>query len=117
MSRIIKCAQQCWNELEHLFQLNVINCSSAVILAFSCNQENKKYVLGIPWWLSGLRIWLYHCHDSLCCGGLSSGPGPGISVGWGCDLKKKSVFSHLFIHFFPMWSSVIVCFLSFGAFN
>ena len=43
----------------------------------------NKTLLGVPWWLSGLRIW--HCH---CCGpGLMPGPGP--SPCHQCGQKEK----------------------------
>ena len=30
----------------------------------------KYFIIGVPWWLSGLRIWHYHCY------GMGSVPGP-----------------------------------------
>ena len=35
-----------------------------------------KQVLGVPWWLSGLRIWHCHCCGLGCCCGTDSVPGP-----------------------------------------
>ena len=42
-----------------------------------------KYNSGVPWWLSGLRIW--HCH---CCGS-GSIPGQGTSSCLRCGKKKE----------------------------
>ena len=42
-----------------------------------------KFSVGVPWWLSGLRIWHCHCCGSGYCCGSGSVPGLGISAGCG----------------------------------
>lgn len=39
----------------------------------------KMDILGVPWWLSGLKIQYFHCWDSNSCCGACSTPGPGTS--------------------------------------
>ena len=34
-------------------------------------------MIGVPWWLSSLWIWCYHCYGSGCCCGMGLIPGPG----------------------------------------
>ena len=48
----------------------------------------KRIGNGVPWWLSGLRTWHYHCCGSGCCCGVGSFPGLGTSVGVGVAKEK-----------------------------
>ena len=55
--------------------------------------NNKKRVfLGLPLWLSGLRIWSCHCSSSDCCCATGSIPGGGTSEYNGCVKKKKKEY-------------------------
>ena len=56
------------------------------------------YVLGVPWWLSGLKI--QHCHccgTGRYCGGVGSIPGLGTPVCHGCGKKHKACMMFYFI--------------------
>ena len=43
---------------------------------------------GVPWELSGLRIWCFHCCDFDCCCGVGSVPGSGTST-WPKKERRK----------------------------
>ena len=45
----------------------------------------------VPWWLSGLRAWNFHCCDSAYCHGTGSIPGQRTSAccGYGQKTKQK----------------------------
>ena len=45
--------------------------------------------LGVPWWLSGLRMQCFHCSGLGCCCVTGSIPGPGTSTCHRCDEKWR----------------------------
>ena len=49
----------------------------------------RNTTIGVPWWLSRLRIWHCHCYGSGCCCGTGSIPDPGSLVFLGHSQKKK----------------------------
>ena len=50
---------------------------------------NKKYIFGVCWWSSRLRIQQCHCCGSGCCCGAGSIPGLGTLSCQGYNWKKK----------------------------
>ena len=58
--------------------VHISYCSRAMLtLLFSDMVLSIDILIGVPWWLSRLRIWHCHCCDSRHCCGLSLTPGPG----------------------------------------
>ena len=86
---------QCWilNALsEARDQTCILMVTSRVLTPLSHNRNSWLFVflllscknaLGVPWWLSGLRIWHGHC-----CG-VCLIPGPGTSACRGSGQKNK----------------------------
>ena len=61
----------------------------------------NKPSLGVPLWLSGLRIHHCHCSGSCCCCSTGSIPGPGTSICHKCSQKEKNKNkSLLFLNFY-----------------
>uniref|UniRef100_A0A8D1NRS6 Epidermal growth factor receptor pathway substrate 15 n=1 Tax=Sus scrofa TaxID=9823 RepID=A0A8D1NRS6_PIG len=54
----------------------------------SNSTTSNKTKLGVPWWLSRLRIWHCHCGGSSHCCGVGLIPGPGTSACLGHGQKK-----------------------------
>ena len=74
----------------YLFR-SLVGCGICDIPAFNMKdisklEAHKMYLLGVPWWLSGLGIQHGHCCGSGCCYGAGSIPGPGAST---CAAAKK----------------------------
>ena len=66
------------------FYFNLISYKHAEILISSEILKKEKNPLGVPWWLSGLKIQKSHC----CCG-MGSILGPIISTCYRNGQKKK----------------------------
>ena len=71
------------------------NLSGLYFLVFVFLLGEKKVgegeLLGIPWWLHGLRIWCCYCCDSGYSSGAGLIPGPGTSAYRGRGQKKVLV--------------------------
>lgn len=52
--------------------------------------DNKNLALGVPLWLSRLKIQRCHRSRSGCCYGVRSIPGPGIACMLGSAKKEKN---------------------------
>ena len=76
-------------DVDHLF---ICLFASLNVLWWSIS---SKFVLGIPWWLSGFRIWLCHCCGSDHCCGVCLIPGPGTSACCGSSSPQKNGLSFL----------------------
>ena len=64
-------------------------------------QKHSKHVLkqsqGVPWWLSGLRLWCCHCCSSGYYCGVGLSPCPGTSACHGHGQKKpQSQMKHIY---------------------
>ena len=62
--------------------LTLLNLKMAQMVNFMLHvfTKIKKMHMGVPWWLSRLRIQCCHCSSSGCCCGRGSTLGPGTST-------------------------------------
>ena len=84
----------------------VVTQQYGYLMPQSCTPENDSYgtfyvmciiynffkyqnVKGVPRWLSGLRIWHYHCSNSSRCCGIASIPGSGTFARCGHSQTKE----------------------------
>ena len=79
--------------------LSSVHIPSGCLSASECR---KRWCLGVPWWLSRLRIWCCHCSSSgHCCGGAWT-LGPGTSMCLRCGQReKKTKQNKTVLHLWP----------------
>ena len=106
------------NKIQSSFTIFIVNSRNINFIYKVRRQktENQEHCeIGVPSWLSGLKIWHCPCSSSGHCYGAGLIPGPGISSHHGCSQKrgekrekkkKRSLWNSLKLLNFPERASL-----------